>query len=207
MCSLRSLAVAKKWTADIIDILYNFGENVKLRSPQPLKLLALPWAENPWIQALTAPSFLLLEMSIALETSGVAAQPFPQEVLSDERIEELLQEAEARLRAKAGLEPKVIDDGLALESVGSAPAKRVRLPKLEHGADRSAYLKNQNGIARTNSSLMVPAEQRKMADGLREVSRENGSKKMVCLSPSTTTFPNMRKSYPKFPLMQTSTSF
>jgi len=122
-------------------------------------------------------------MAVVAEGSSAAADSRSPEILSDEQIEELLQEAEARLRAKAGLPTKVIDnDELALESTTSVPAKRVRLPKLEHGVDRSSYLKDQNGIVRTNSILMVPAEQRRRADGLREVLRENGTRKVVSSS-------------------------
>lgn len=118
----------------------------------------------------------------------------PPEILSDERIEELLKEAEARVRQKAGLKPQT-DDVLALDKdkPAATSSKTVHLPKLEHNLERSSYLKNHNGIAKTNPSLMVPAEQRKMAEGLRAVTRENGeSKKVVCLSLAYF-IPNMRK--------------
>jgi len=122
-------------------------------------------------------------MAVVAEDSYAAMVSQSPEILSDEQIEELLLEAEARLRAKAGLPYKAVDEAeLALESVTSVPAKRVRLPKLEHGVDRSSYLKDQDGIARTNSTMMVPAEQRKMADGLREVLRESGTRKVVSSS-------------------------
>ena len=132
------------------------------------------------------------------------------EILSDDRIEELLKEAETRLRTKAGLEPVApVDDVLALEPSQAVPRKGIHFPKLEHNLERSSYLKNQNGIVKASPDLMVPAEQRKMAEGLRAVAKDIGdSKKVVSTqsSPISIAF-NMRKSYPKFLLMHISASF
>lgn len=112
------------------------------------------------------------------------------DILSDARIEELLQEAESRLRAKVQLEPESTLDKIALKDTSSPSdsAKRIRLQKLQHGVDRSLYLKNENGITRMNTTLMVPDEQRKMADGLRETARGEEHKKIVCHTLSSTRY-------------------
>ncbi|KAK5942185.1 dTDP-fucopyranose mutase [Knufia obscura] len=119
-------------------------------------------------------------MALAVKSLEQGAAFSTPELLSDERIEELLKEAETRLRAKAGLEPiSANDDVLALDSTNVASQKRIHFPKLEHNLDRNSYLKNHNGIAKASPDLMVPAEQRKMADGLRAVAKESDTNKKV----------------------------
>ena len=105
------------------------------------------------------------------------------EILTDAQIEELIKEAEDRLRRKAGLEPNVDNETLSLNSAAPLSASRVRLSKLEHNLDRSSYIKNHNGVAKTNPSLMVPTEQRKMADGLRSLSTQQASSKKIVSNP------------------------
>ncbi|KAK5081472.1 dTDP-fucopyranose mutase [Exophiala xenobiotica] len=119
-------------------------------------------------------------MALAVESRKTSTLSPAPEILSDDRIEELLKEAETRLRAKAGLEPTLAnEDVLALETTDPAPKKRIHFSKLKHNLDRSSYLKNHNGIVKVSPDLMVPAEQRKMADGLRAVTRELGDSKKV----------------------------
>lgn len=104
----------------------------------------------------------------------------PAGALSDERIDELLKEAETRLRAKAGLAP-LSDETLTSKSQIPPSTNRVHLPRLEHNLQQSSYLKNQNGVTRTNPNLMVPEVQRKMAEGLRTISTNTIiGKKVVC---------------------------
>jgi len=123
---------------------------------------------------------LVITMALAVESRNGSMLDAAPEILSDERIEELLKGAETRLRAKAGLEPiSANEDVLALETTDAAPSRRVHLARLEHNLDRSSYLKNHNGIAKASPDLMVPAEQRKMADGLRTVRKELGNSKKV----------------------------
>lgn len=114
----------------------------------------------------------VLDMPVTQTNSG---EP---EILTDAQIEELLQEAEDRLRLKAGLPANAGNETLSLTSPNPLSTSKVRLPKLEHNLDQSSYIKNHNGVAITNPSLMVPPEQRKMADGLRTltVQQTNGKK-------------------------------
>jgi len=127
-------------------------------------------------------------MDIAVRSANQGSGLPAHETLSDDRIEELLKEAETRLRAKAGLElTSANEDILTLESTDAAAMKKIHLPKLEHNLNRNSYLKSQNGIAKAIPDLMIPAEQRRMADGLREVAKETSdNKKVVCIHPSTT---------------------
>ena len=148
-------------------------------------------------------------MSALVEDPNGNALNSSPEILSDQQIEELLQEAETRLRAKAGLDlkPQDSEEILSLGSALPAPSKKIHFPKLEHNLDRSSYIKTHNGVAKAAPNLIVPATQREMADGLRAVSRWNGeNKKMVSYFPSLP-FSSMRKSYPNFLLMHISTSF
>lgn len=108
------------------------------------------------------------------------AQPDNEhEILTDAQIEELLREAEDRLRLKAGIPSTPDNETLSLTPVVAPSASKVRLSKLEHNLEPSSYIKNHNGVAKTNSSLMVPSEQRKMADGLRSLDTQQPSKKIV----------------------------
>jgi len=147
-------------------------------------------------------------MALASVFPGEHTTQNAYEILSDDRIEELLKEAETRLRAKAGLEPVTADDDvLALETTQAVPGKIVHFPKLEHNLERSSYLKNHNGIVKASPDLMVPAEQRKMAEGLRVVAKDIGDSKKVVSTQSMSTAFNVRKIYPKFLLMHISASF
>ena len=121
-----------------------------------------------------------MELSVnQVDDVGLSAVP---RILSDDEIEKLLNEAESRLRMKAGLEPAQDDDNmlsLDTDTVQSS-VQRVRLPKLEHNLEKSSYLKHENGVTRTDSSLTIPTEQRKMAEGLRLIAGDQNSKKVVC---------------------------
>jgi hypothetical protein len=112
------------------------------------------------------------------------------EILTDAQIEELLQEAEDRLRQKAGLTSNVDTGTLSLSSSSPLPASRIRLPKLDHNLDRSSYIKDHNGVAKTNPSLMVSTEQRKMADGLRTLNTQQTTGKKIVSDPSLLLFIN-----------------
>lgn len=105
------------------------------------------------------------------------------EILTDVQIEQLLQEAEHRLRHQAGLATHTDDGTIDLTPVTTAPANRVRLSKLEHNLNPTAYIKDHNGVAKTNANLMVPTEQRRMADGLRSIKTQQTGKKIVSSPP------------------------
>lgn len=121
-----------------------------------------------------------MELSVnQVDDVGLSAVP---RILSDDELEKLLNEAESRLRMKAGLEPAQDDDNmlsLDTDTVQSS-VQRVRLPKLEHNLEKLSYLKHENGVTRTDSSLTIPTEQRRMAEGLRLIACDQNSKKVVC---------------------------
>lgn len=149
------------------------------------------------------------DMAMSIDKVDGASLNDTPRTLSDEEIEKLLNEAENRLRVKAGLETTEQDDNvLALDAdVAPSSVQRVHLPKLEHNLEKSSYLKHQNGIARTNSSLTIPTEQLKMAEGLRSIVSEQTSKKVVCSPLPSLESIHMRKIYPNYLLMHISTSF
>lgn len=123
-------------------------------------------------------------MAAVLDVSVTQPEDGGPEILTDAQIEELLQEAEDRLRQKVGLASNVDNETLSLSSGAPPSASKVRLSKLEHNLYRSSYIKNHNGVAKTNPSLMVPTEQRKMADGLRTLNTQQASSKKIVSSPS-----------------------
>lgn len=120
-------------------------------------------------------------MALTLKSSETLLRPTSHEVLTDEQIENLLQDAEARLRAKAGLSVQKVesDDVLQLESDAVRPTRRLKFPRLEHDLDRSTYIKNENGVAKTSANLTVPTEQRKMAEELRALPAIDSAGKRV----------------------------
>lgn len=120
-------------------------------------------------------------MALIVESVDEQTVQNPAQILSDERIEELLKEAETRLRQQAGLEPNSSRFGQDVETLAPVSQKRIHLPKLQHSLERSSYLKNHDGVTKTDANLMVPKEQRKMADGLRVVAKDSeDNKKVVC---------------------------
>lgn len=123
-------------------------------------------------------------MAAVLDSPVMGLEDREPEVLTDAQIEELLQEAEDRLRQKAGLPPNIDNETLSLSAVVAPSATKIHLSKLEHNLDRSSYIKNHNGVAKTNPSLMVPTEQRKMADGLRSLDTQQTSGKKIVSNPS-----------------------
>lgn len=148
-------------------------------------------------------------MALAIEELNNTELNAGPRTLSEEEIEDLLNQAETRLLVKAGLASTEDDENLLSLSGDAAQSsvQRVRLPKLEHNLENSSYLQTQNGVTRTDSSLTIPAEQRKMANGLRPILIEEKNKKVVCRNVSSCTCIHMRKFNPKFLLMHISTSF
>lgn len=125
--------------------------------------------------------------------------------MTDEQIDQLLVEAEARLREKAALlstparaneirldnteakarQRKPYVDQILLTA--SLTDKISSLPKLRHGLGQQTYIKDSQGVAQTKPQAAIPQDQRKLADGLRTVEVAQKAKKIVCsvmLSPA-----------------------
>lgn len=123
------------------------------------------------------------------------------EILSDEAIDQLLIEAEVRLREKASnqLSTTAQEDEIHFESdaVKFAPRKpyaehlffagslsdlSLSLPKLRHGLGRSNYLKDNGGVAETNPLATIGRYENKPGDGLKTVGLSENTKKskLVC---------------------------
>ena len=108
------------------------------------------------------------------------------EALSDSQIEQLLQEAETRLKSNSGAVATADpDDELTFELHEDKPelAKRKPIPKLQHGLEKSSYIRDQHGVAKVRPELLATKEQQTLADQLRSVPVQEGSKKEVCLLP------------------------
>ena len=100
-------------------------------------------------------------------TTAVEVWP-DDEDLSDEQVQQLLQEAEDRLRAQSGvMEP-------------SAALLR-SLPKLDHGMKTSSYIKEKDGIAQVDAARLVDDEQRKLANAPHTAEPLSRSKKTVSI--------------------------
>ncbi|RMZ83745.1 hypothetical protein DV738_g933, partial [Chaetothyriales sp. CBS 135597] len=112
----------------------------------------------------------------------------PTDSLSDEQIEQLLQEAEGRLRAKAG-QLAAADtaksaneetlDVITLQETDTSHVKRKAIPHLQHGISQSAaYISEKKGVAQVNPALLAgPTDTVKLADNLRPVERKQKQKK------------------------------
>ncbi|KIX10377.1 uncharacterized protein Z518_01459 [Rhinocladiella mackenziei CBS 650.93] len=99
------------------------------------------------------------------------------EILTDEQIDQLLDEAEARLREKASLAPTdAIIDEISLRT--GETKTRQPLPKLRHGLNRRTYIQDNQGVAETNPPATITDQHQKMGDGLRSVGLSEKSKKI-----------------------------
>ena len=120
--------------------------------------------------------------------------------LSDEQIEELIQEAEQRLRRKR--QPSVpveSEDILTFEENTSEKPTRVRIPRIEHGLDLKGYLQDQKGVIRVKPELLANKQQQNLADRLRCLEAEQKpTKKEVCSSKFTCLQPFHEENLPKF---------
>lgn len=99
--------------------------------------------------------------------------------LSDDQVQQLLQEAEDRLRARNAI-------------AKTDSALRRSLPKLSHGM-RPSYVKEKDGIAQVDSARLVDNEQRKLANTARIAAPLLPSKKTVSILPIVTVIFCMRK--------------
>jgi ribosomal protein S13 len=92
-------------------------------------------------------------LSTSLE---MAADVRQAESLSDEQIEKLIQEAEARAVAKHdSLTTMEADGELSLQDDIPDISKRRAIPGLKHGLERSGYIQDAKGVAQVKRSLMV----------------------------------------------------
>lgn len=102
------------------------------------------------------------------------------EELSDEQIQELLNEAAQRMRAKA-----------APASAADAPFK---LPKLKPGQIAESYEKTNGNITRLDQSKLIDKEQQALAnDGFKKIEdplQIKKQRKEVCILPQS--FPHHR---------------
>lgn len=103
------------------------------------------------------------------------------ETLSDEQIDLLLQEAETRLRSKAGVVATQPDDELTLRLDDDKPefAKRKPIPRLQHGLNEKPYIQEHRGVAEVDPAVLATEQQQKLADKLRSSQAKHKSKKEV----------------------------
>ena len=120
-------------------------------------------------------------------------------MLSDEQIDQFLQQAETRLRAKASqIIPSQSEDVIALHQTEPSTSKRKAVPRLEHGLKTSSYISEKNGVAHVDPALLATPTQQKLADGLRSVEIVQKNKKEVCLRIIQTFCLSMRKIFDIF---------
>ena len=110
------------------------------------------------------------------------------DLLSDDQIELLIQEAEARLRAKNEVvtvdEPEEILT-LRDEQTEATIRKRKPIPRLEHGINTRSYLQDRHGVAQVNPELLANKQQQALADQLRLIEKKKDkSKKEVGRAPT-----------------------
>ena len=131
----------------------------------------------------------------------MASDLMETDVLSDQQIEWLIQEAEARARAKAGtISAPVEENVLTLSEDTPEIARRKPIPKLKHGLERQSYIQEQHGVAKVKPELLATKEQQTLAEKLKTVETRRKSMKKVSTWFFFRTFSNsMRKTYPKYP--------
>ncbi|KAK5061358.1 hypothetical protein LTR84_007900 [Exophiala bonariae] len=78
------------------------------------------------------------------------------DVLTDAQIDQFLLDAESRLREKAGQVLPTNDEDEVSISTGQASVKhRNPLPRLQHGLDRTSYLKDKGGVMQTDIQALI----------------------------------------------------
>jgi hypothetical protein len=92
------------------------------------------------------------------------------EELSDEQIQQLLEEAKARLTASAEHDQRV--------SARAQSSGRL-IPRLQTITPHAPYIHEKDGIAIADPKLLISAEQRKLAESLPTIEPAGSSKKMV----------------------------
>merc|ERR1711939_843634 len=111
---------------------------------------------------------------------GMSLDVMESSTLSEDQIDQLLQEAEARLRSKTGTSVAThSQDELTLSLNEDKPefAKRQPIPSLQHGLDKTSYIQDHGGVAQIRPELLASTDQQKLADQLRPVDIKGKSKK------------------------------
>jgi chromatin segregation and condensation protein Rec8/ScpA/Scc1 (kleisin family) len=112
---------------------------------------------------------------------------FEDEELSDDQIQQLLEEARARLERPTDNEQRF---AARTQSTGRL------IPRLQTVVPHALYIREKDGIATVDPKLLISEEQRKLAESLRTVDTMSVSKKRVRRRrPSLPTL-HMRKTYP-----------
>ncbi|KIX98120.1 uncharacterized protein Z520_06200 [Fonsecaea multimorphosa CBS 102226] len=96
------------------------------------------------------------------------------DILTDQQIDDLLAQAEVRLREKS---KSTNEDEISLEIVTPTTTSRKIIPKIHHGLVRSRYINDKQGVAETNAKAILERQQSLLADGLRSVETVQKSKK------------------------------
>jgi ribosomal protein S13 len=131
-------------------------------------------------------------------SSEMAADVRQVESLSDEQIEKLIQEAEARAVAKHdSLTTMEADSELSLHDDIPDISKRRAIPGLKHGLERSGYIQDAKGVAKVKRSLMVNEDA--PVHDLRALPPAQVQKTKVCCSLSTCPQRYRRKIIPNLP--------
>jgi hypothetical protein len=100
-------------------------------------------------------------------------------ILTEEQIDQLLQEAENRLRAKAGQPVREeTDDVIALHESQPTATKRKTIPRLQHGLNAS-YIGDNKGVAQLTPGHLASSQPR-VAGQLRSVDAKQNKKREVC---------------------------
>jgi hypothetical protein len=102
--------------------------------------------------------------------------------LSDEQIEQLIQEAETRAIEKAKslvVAENLVEDELSLRHSIPDTRKRKPIPRLQHGLESRSYIEEQNGVARVKHELLATKEQRSLAETLKKAETPHKSSKKV----------------------------
>jgi hypothetical protein len=112
---------------------------------------------------------------------------FEDEELSDDQIQQLLEEARARLERPTQKEQRV---AARTQSSGRL------IPRLPTITPHSPYVREKDGIATADPKLLISEEQRKLAESLRTVDTMSTSKKTVRRHRPSLPKLHMRKIYP-----------
>lgn len=91
------------------------------------------------------------------------------EDLSEDQIEQLLCEAEGRLRAAEN----------ASDSIIELTSERKPLPRLRNDTQTLAYIQERDGVARANPAMLVDKAQKDSAQNWRVVEDVRAPKKVV----------------------------
>ncbi|KAJ5204053.1 uncharacterized protein N7498_004932 [Penicillium cinerascens] len=108
---------------------------------------------------------------VVIAHTGPSVQPQDEVDLTDDQIQQLLLEAEGRLR------------GPVVSSTGDPDASSLRIPKLSSGTTLEPYVRQGDEIATVDSAQLIDPKQKELSNSIRSLGAKNPKKEKPTAGP------------------------